>query len=128
MIFKILRSINPMRLIAPRDDSLWDNWWKNATINRIKLGWFYFWNSIYWLWQVQYHHRHPCHNLPRDYWGIKSIRPVCIRPKDHFLTHPRISFRIETLWSNKYKNTSQQSTKEVELDELEVYFSSMKNK
>ena len=45
---------------------------------------------------------HPRHDLPQICGGNKSVCPVWIHITDNFLTHPRTSFRINELWSNKY--------------------------
>ena len=34
--------------------------------------------------------------------GSKSVCLVCIRPTDNFQSHPRTSFSINEVWSNKY--------------------------
>ena len=46
--------------------------------------------------------RHLFRNLLQTCAGSKSICPVWIRPTENLLPHPRTSFSINELWSNKY--------------------------
>ena len=56
--------------------------------------------------------RHPRHNLPKTYGGRKPVCPVWIYPTEHFLSHPRTSFRINERLSNKYDTHKSKSAKE----------------
>ena len=45
--------------------------------------------SINWIEQVWTPNWHPFHDLPQTCWEWKSVCPVCIRPTDNFLRHPK---------------------------------------
>ena len=75
---------------------------------------------------MQSHNQNPLHSLLQTYKGRKSVCRVWIIPTDIFLTCPTTSFGVEKHWPDKVNNTSQQSTKEVLVYELEGYFLSIK--